>query len=50
MTRLVKNNDLKVKVYTDENCLNFDLTRYSFDFFNKETGELEEKLSKGDIE
>lgn len=50
LTRLVKNNDLKVKVYTDENCLNFDLTRYSFDFFNKETGELEEKLSKGDIE
>lgn len=50
LTKLVKDNDLKIKVYTDENCMNFDLTRYSFEFHDKESGDLKETLSKGDIE
>ena len=50
LTKLVKDSDLKVKVYADENCMNFDLTRYSFEFYDKESGDLKEILSKGDIE
>ena len=50
LTNLVKDSDLKVKVYADENCMNFDLTCYSFEFYDKESGDLKETLSKGDIE